>query len=246
MVNIDGTFNNETRLQGIGTFAVPQSFVLNIGAGGSTTASAFSGLVKGIAVSNISSTSGSFDLQALQACTVGCVGGDSFCSANGQCRDLFGADRICSCLFGYTGLHCQGMQERLSFDGSSFAILNELPPEPMTSLQFSFKTGHAQGVLYSVTQPLVQSTLRLQDPRTIDLDHESCSGTTEMQQLVSTTTDLNTTQYHSLAVSETIELNSNDRLLVSTPDAESCNQTFSPRMLLGGMPGGRNPYLQLR
>ena len=236
-VNIDGTFNNETRLQGTGAFTVPQSIVLNIGAGGSTTATAFSGLVKGIAVNNISNSSGSFDLQALQACTVGCVGGDSFCSANGQCRDLFGADRICSCSFGYTGLLCQGVEERISFDGSSFAVLNELPPEPMTSLQFSFKTGQARGVLYSVSQPLVQSTLKLQDTRTVRLDHESCNGTTEMQQLASTTTDLNTTQYQSVAVSNVLELNSNDRLLVSTPDIESCNQTFSSRMILGGLPG---------
>ena len=240
IVSIDGTFTSAMPLQGTGSFVVPQALILSIGVGPpSSTASGFSGLYKGVAVNQITDTSSIFNLQALQTCTVNCVGGNTFCSANGQCQDLFGADRICKCQFGFMGLTCQSMQERLSFNGSSFAVFND--PSDFASLQVSFKTGQPLGHLFSVTRPLVQTRLQLENASTIHINHTSCNQVTEIQEL-SSPTDLNNLQYQSLIISDSAQLNQNDRVLLSTPNTRSCNQTFVPRLLLGGLPGASDGF----
>ncbi len=239
MVNIDGSFTNATRLQGEGSLIVPQEFFLSLGAGvGASQASAFSGIFKGMAVNQITNNSSNFDLHSLQMCTVNCVGGDSFCSASGQCLDMFGTDRICRCPFGSTGLRCQNLHQRLSFDGSSFAVLNNIP-DIMSLLRFSFKTAQPQGLLYSVSQPRVRTTLQLTDSSTININHTDCNQLTVTQQ-VSSPTDLNTLQYQSLAISDVVELNGNARVQVVSTDSNdttSCsNEPFLQRMFLGGIP----------
>lgn len=255
IINIDGTFTNRSRLQVLGAsnseasifFEVPSVVIINIASGvtalsSQDSAQAFSGLVRGIAINKIINTSDTFSIQSLQNCTLNCVSGSSFCTANGQCQDLFGRDRRCICPFGLTGLSCQQVQDRLSFDGSSFVLFNE--PTNFGSLQFSFKTDQSQGHLYSHTRPLTQTNLRLQDNRTISISRLQCNGVTETQAISSQQVDLNNFQYHSLLVSNTVQLNEKSEVELPTLNTPSCNATFNPSIMLGGTPDSSGSNFQ--
>ena len=217
-------------------FQVPSDALVNIARGESESqlssldsAQSFSGLVRGIAINRIINDSSTFSLNSLQACTLTCIGGETFCSANAQCRDLFGPDRRCSCSYGWTGLLCQQVHDRFSFDGSSFAMY--AGQSTSQSVQVSFKTEQSSGEIYSHTTSSVQTQVLLRDNRTVNINQSYCDQTSEERDL-SAPLELNDLQYHTVVVSNMTQLDSNN------PQAfpltfPPCSITLTPNFILG-------------
>ena len=213
LINVDGVHSQTQTLQGGGSFEVPSAATVNIARGVTSLTSvdqavAFSGLVRGVAINRLIDGSETFDLNALQSCTLECIGGESLC-VTGRCSDLFGADRICHCPYGTTGLNCQQMHDRFSLDGASFALASA--EGTLESLQFSFKTDQPSGDLFSSSLLPAGTQVLLQDSQDVGVQQTYCDGTSDFRS-VFTTGDLGDLQYHSFSLSDT-QLQLDDSLL---------------------------------
>lgn len=245
-INVDGSFSQRQLLQSVvftgseltagAAFEVPSAVLVNIARGVTElssldSAGAFSGLVRGVAINGITVGSNNFNLDALQNCTLGCIGGESFCLAGGRCHDLFGPERVCSCPYGFTGLRCQQMHDRLSFDGSGFArVITQ--SSNLESLQFSFKTNQASGEISSHTTPSTRTQIQLRNNVTVGVDVSYCDGTSNSQD-VSAAQHLSDLQYHSFSLSDTLQLDGGSPNGFSLAPPPSCNSTFMSSVLLG-------------
>ena len=238
-INIDGTFSQNSSLDGVNAdllFSVPPTITVNFARGTAILSSldsavAFSGLVRGVAINRITTSSSSFNLHDLQNCTLNCIGGESFCSPHGQCQDLFGPNRRCSCPYGFTGLQCQYTHDRFSFNGSGFAQFAD-SSVTFERLQLSFKTDQTSGELYSHTHPSVQTQIQLRDSRNVGITRNYCDDTSERRDLLSPLYTLNDLQYHTLTVSNTLQLDGYgpESFPLILP---SCNTTFMPSVIFG-------------
>lgn len=222
LVNVDGVYSQAQTLQGEGSFEVPPAATVNIARGVTSlssldSAEAFSGLVRGVAINRIIVQPEAFDLDALQDCTLECVGGEgeSPC-VTGSCNDLFGTDRICQCPYGVTGLNCQQMHDRFSLDGSSFA---EASAEgTLESLQFSFKTDQPSGDVFSSSLLPADTQVLLQDSQDVGVRQTYCDGTSDFRSVFTATGDLGDLQYHTFTLTDT-QLQLDDSLLSRPPAA---------------------------
>lgn len=244
LLNVDGSFSARQTLQSeaasgeavMAGFEVPAVVVVHIGRqvtqlSSLDPAGAFSGLVRGVAINAVRVGVDGFDLDALQECTLGCVGGESPCSASGgQCRDLFGADRQCECSHGYAGLLCQQLHDRFSFKRGSYAQVRTVMDRE--SLSFSFKTEEGLGELVTHSVSSSASTLiQLTNNRSLELVSRDCDGTPSSLFFFSSE-DLNNLQYHTISLSDTVQLNSGEDFTVPSPPA--CNETSTSSLQLGG------------
>lgn len=241
-VNVDGRFSQMGRLEALNAsseeaiFEVPSAVQVNIARGVSElssvdSAQGFSGLMRGVAISSIAASTDSFDLSSLQNCTLNCVGGESSCSNGGQCLDLFGPERRCTCAYGLGGLSCQEPHTRFSFDGSSFAQL--VPPlmAPLNDLQFSFKTDVSIGELSMITSPSAQTSLQLLDSDTLQVNISYCDGTSFSQDFTGMM-NFDDLQYHTAVISDSVELDGVNLGAFSLL-SPSCNDTFMSSTVLG-------------
>ena len=246
-LNVDGSFSQSQTLQSVMTsgsevsvgasFEVPTSAVVTFARGVTQEpvasldpATSFSGLVRGVAINAIRVGSGEFDLDALQNCTLSCVGGEGACLTGGRCLDLFGPERRCDCPYGYTGLRCQQQHQRFSFDGSGFAQTST--QESLQSLSFSFKTDQMYAEIYSHSHSSARTEIQLRDNRTVGVNQSYCDDSFSAQD-ISATQVLNDLQYHTFSLSDSIQLDSVTSGELSLTPPASCNDTFSSSFLLG-------------
>ncbi len=156
--------NNDYHISTTAELSVPETITAQIGQTNSFQPglSRFRGLMRSAALSSVSpeSSSAAFDLATLEPCTVECIGGEGYCTNNGQCLDLFGPQRRCSCPIGYTGPFCQYPQHSLSFGGTGFAQLSEIG-QSVSSFALNFKTDSPTGELAAVTGNQLELTLQL-------------------------------------------------------------------------------------
>lgn len=241
VVNVDGVYSQRGTLQAEGSgdlptastsLTVPAVTVVNIGRGlnGLSSAEPFSGLVRGIAINRITETPDTFNLDSLQRCTLNCVGGNSECLANGQCNDLFGPDRICRCPFGLTGLRCQHVEDRFSFDGSGFARITT--EASLDSIMFDFKTSQSQGELYSHANSTSRLLVQLIYNSTVYVDDLYCGGLA-VSRSVSSSLNLNDLQYHNFSLSGSLQLDGDVPVEFPVLPRPSCSGLFMSSVLLG-------------
>ena len=129
-VSVDGTRSQQVSVSG---FVLPSNATVTLVQNTSATF-AFTGLMRAVAVAPLNYPQ--VDLYSVEACVVRCSGPNSNCN-NGLCMDLIGAQRICQCYYGYTGLLCQSLQTRLSFSGMGQAQVTNVNPHSI-SLAFGF------------------------------------------------------------------------------------------------------------
>lgn len=244
-INIDGTHSQRQTLElqaAEESFEVPSAIRVNIARGLSLDpAGAFSGLVRGVAINGILAGSDTFSLDGLQNCTLGCIGGESFCMSGGQCYDLFGPDRVCRCLYGITGLRCQQMHDRFSFDGPGFARVST--QSPLESLQFSFKTDQSSGEIFSHSRFSTQTQIQLRDNLTIGIDVNHCSGASGSQTISSGTTgSLDNLQYHTFNLSaDSLQLDGGTPGDLPAAPVVSCDEDFMSSVLFGSFETEQQP-----
>lgn len=240
LVNIDGAHSERQFLEmpPEDSFRVPAAIRVNIARGvsqlsSSDSAGAFSGLVRGIAINGILGSSGSFSLDTLQNCTLACIGGGAPCMSGSQCYDLYGPDRVCRCPYGISGLRCQEMHNRFSFEGPGFAQVNT--QSPLESLQFSFKTEQPTGEIYSHSRLSTQTQIQLRNNRTIGIDVSHCTGASAGQSYSSTAGSFSDLQYHTLNLSNTLQLDGGSPvdIPVVSPSAVTCEENFPSAVLFG-------------
>ena len=241
-INIDGTHSQQQTLDlpAEDAFEVPPAVVVNIARGVSLdTAGFFTGLMRGVAINSILLGSDAFSLDTLQTCTLGCVGGDSFCSV-GRCYDLFGSDRVCRCPYGMTGLRCQQVHDRFSFDGPSFARVST--QSSLDSLQFSFKTDQSTGEIFSHSQIFSQTQIQLRDNVTIGVDVNHCRGTSERSITSGTSDSLNDVQYHTFNLSaDVFQLDGGSPIDLPSVSPVFCEEDFGSLVLFGSFDTEQQP-----
>ncbi len=243
LINVDGRYSRRQTLESEGSgerptdatagFVVPTIAALSIGRGvpiESTSTVFFSGLVRGIAINRIVEDREFFNLDLLQNCTLGCIGGESQCSGNGRCYDLFGLDRVCRCPHGLTGQRCQQLQDRFTFDGSGFARLST--QDSLDSISFDFKTSQSSGEIYSHTNASSQLQILLGNDRTVEVNKTYCDGTASSQE-VSGSQILSDLQYHSFSLSGSVQLDGGTPEEIPATASPSCDVPFMSSVLLG-------------
>ena len=200
-------------------FTISDTILLIIGKG-DTVSEPFQGLMRGAAIASFADPA-TFDLAAVESCTLACIGGEGYCTNNGECLDLFGPYRKCSCLYGYTGPFCQYLNNRMSFEGSGFAQLSDSVAS-LASIYLSFKTDSPSGELYTHAGEDLQSTLRLQNG-SLEVELEYCDSTMDSFSLQpsSSVSDL---QRHTVSV-VTDPISSSLSVQLDSEQSESFNFT---------------------
>ena len=217
-------------------FSIPSSFNFSLARSAvslSTQSQHFTGIIRGVAIANVPSNA-AWDLLSLDQCLLNCIGGDSFCSNGAICQDLFGPNRRCSCTHGFTGLQCQYVHGRYSFDGTGYVELTNGPL--MTELlTFDFKTESTTGELCSHTGLFAEGSFSLNE-ETVDYDLEFCDSTNVSFSLQPPPSQmLSDNQWHRVsAAGETLQLDNNGPLasLIQVPSI-ACNTSNPGRVVLG-------------
>lgn len=192
----------------------------------------FTGIMRGVAIANIPSST-EMDPLGLDECLLNCVGGDDFCSNMGECQDQVGPSRRCSCLYGFSGLQCQYVEDRFTFDGTGYV---ELANGPMgtTPLSFGFKTEAGTGELCSHAGHVAEASLSLSDEAVV-FDVEFCDSTNSSLTLSPTSPSavLSDNQWHTITITpDAFQL---DNILTQTAPFQppTCNHPDAGRIVLG-------------
>ena len=216
------------------TFSTPSSFNFTVARSSvhlSTQSQQFTGVMRGVAIANIPSTVDR-DLPSLDQCLLSCIGGDDFCSNLAQCQDQFGPNRRCSCSYGFTGLQCQYIHDRFSFDGTGYVGFTNGPPS-VPPFSFGFKSESTSGELCGHTGIFTEGSFSLEDGAVV-FNLQSCDSTnTSLTLQPSPSETLNNLQWHTItATQETVQLDDNSPQTYSfqTP---ACNNSNSGRITLG-------------
>lgn len=215
-------------------FSIPNSFNFSLArssASLSPQSQHFTGIMRGVAIANVPSNTA---LLSLDQCLLNCIGGEGFCSNGASCQDLFGPSRRCSCSRGFTGLQCQYVHDRYSFDGSGYAELTNGPPM-IVPLTFDFKTESTRGELYSHTGLFAEGSFSLSE-EAIDVDFEFCDSSNVSFTLQPPPSQmLSDNQWHRVSVTAAeLQLDSNPPLtnIIQQPSL-SCNTSNPGRIILG-------------
>ena len=216
------------------SFSLPSSFnfTLALSSPGLSQAQPFTGIMRGVAIASVPSTS-TIDPLALDQCLLSCVGGEDFCSNGAQCQDLFGPSRRCNCQYGFGGLQCQYVQDRFSFDGSGYVEFNN-GPLIVHPLSFGFKTESLKGELCSHTGQVAEGSFSLNDESVV-FDLQFCDSTNSSLTLqpASPSAVLSNNQWHTVtATQETVALD--DVTIQRAPtQPPACNNSDAGRIILG-------------
>lgn len=236
VVALDTTFIQERTLQenseATFTFEIPSSFTLILGQRSSLIqvgSSTFTGIMRSVAVAGIMDET-SFNISNIVSCALDCIGDEGFCGESGQCLDQFGFDRQCTCSYGFTGLQCQYIHSRLSFNGNGFAQLQD--PELISDLSLEFKTDGTEGVIIARTFQTLEFSIELRN-ETVELNFEYCDSTQQSHRLMETSSPLNDLQWHALSVRDSILLDNNQPEDLPALLQPTCNSTEQGRIILG-------------
>ena len=249
IVTMDGEYTQQGTFEGLTInnpgseipilvfFSIPSSFNFSLARSGmrfSTRSQHFSGIMRGVAIAEIPSNA-ALDLPSLDQCLLNCIGGESFCSNGASCQDLFGPSRRCSCAQGFTGLQCQYVHDRYSFDGTGYAEVTS-GPLMITPLTFDFKTESTGGELWSHMGALGESFFSLNE-EAVDLDFEFCDSTNisfTVQPLPSQL--LSDNQWHRVSTTGAVlQLDDNppEAAVIQPPSDLACNTSNPGRIVLG-------------
>lgn len=194
---IDETYHDSVNVL---DFPFPEGITLQLGQAhpSQPDISHFRGLMSGAALSPVTFDSVASDLATLEDCTVDCIGGEGYCTNNGECLDLFGAQRRCLCPTAYTGPFCQYPQSTLSFEGNGFALLPEAG-QTIYTFALHFKTDSLMGELATITGDQLQVTIQF-NGEGLAVQLESCNSTIDSYS-TDTTTSLDDLHLHQIMLS---------------------------------------------
>ena len=219
-------------------FSIPSSFNFSLSRSAvslSTQSQHFSGIMRGVAIANVPSNT-ALDLLSLDQCLLNCIGGEGFCSNGASCQDLFGPSRRCSCTHGFTGLQCQYVHDRYSFDGTGYIELTNGPLMIMP-LTFDFKTKSTTGELCSHTGLFAEGSFSLNE-EAVDLELEFCDSTNMSFTLQPPPSQmLSDNQWHTVSVTRTtlqLDNNAPQTNLIQLPSL-ACNTSNPGRVVLGSL-----------
>jgi hypothetical protein len=215
-------------------FSIPSSFNFSLARSAvslSTQSQYFDGIMRGVAIANVPA----LDLLSLDQCLLNCIGGESFCSNGASCQDLFGPSRRCTCAQGFTGLQCQYVHDRYSFDGTGYAELTD-GPLMIAPLTFDFKTESMGGELWSHTGIMGEGSFSLNE-EAVDLDFEFCDSTNTSFTLQPPPSQmLSDNQWHRVsATGAVLQLDNNppEAAAIQPPSDLACNTSNPGQIVLG-------------
>ena len=236
VIALDTTFVQERTLpensEATFTFEIPSSFTLILGQRSNliqVDSSTFTGIMRGVSVAGIMDEA-SFNISNIVSCALNCIGDGGFCGEYGFCLDQFGFDRQCKCAYGFTGLQCQYVHSRYSFDGNGLAQLED--PVLISDQTLEFKTDGTEGVIMSRTFQTVEFSIGLRN-ETVELNFDYCDSTQQSHRPMETSSPLNDLQWHTLSVRDSILLVNNRPEDIPALLQPSCNQSEQGRIILG-------------
>lgn len=213
-------------LEGTFEFLIPLDFSLALGTNApllQDVGAPFSGIMRGVALAGIREQN-SFDITNIESCLLNCVGDLGLCS-NGQCRDQFAFDRLCVCTDGFTGLQCNYFHTRFQVSGSG-----SIQTTSTSSLQaIDFKPSNVNGQLVAKNEQKANVTVSVNNG-SIEYNRNYCDSTQQSVTAGIITSDL---QWHTLSITDSVQLDSAQSVPLPEPTQPACNASNSGRVTIG-------------
>ena len=224
IVAVDTTYTQEQTVnlgfEAFFDFRIPTTFSITLGRSAvllrDITTSPFTGIMRGAAIASIQEEM--FNITNIESCLLNCIGDQGSCGLNGQCLDQFRDDRLCDCVDGVTGLQCSYRHTRFEFSGNGLAVTTTVGMVQ----NFDFKPNSLDGEIINQTDLTTAVSVYQSNGTVLYFDQTCGTPAPQLVTLGSIEPDL---QWHSVSISDSVQLDSLPPVPLAEPVQPSCNYT---------------------